>query len=370
MAICNPEKEKTILIVDDDENNLQLAAKIIHSAGFQVLLARDGLSALEICESELPDAIILDIMMPGMNGLDVCQQMREKEKLENTPIIFLSAAGEDEMLEKGLDCGGVDYVSKPVKTRILLARLKFHIERGILRKTICEKNSELDINNKKLIENEAQLKMAIQKLQLLSGITRHDILNKVTSLNGYMALIEDEVSGDEVTEYVTRAKENVETIRKQITFTRDYQQMGMHAPQWQKVQGIFQHVFRSMNNQSLIFETNLDGIECYADPLFERVCYNLIENSFRHGKNLTEIRIFFEIRGDNLILIYEDNGGGVPESQKENIFLRKYYKNSGFGLFLSKDILNITGLTIQEKGKEGTGVRFEITVPKKYYRLG
>lgn len=358
----------TVLIVDDDENNLQLSAKTLHSDGFQVLLARDGVSALEICDSVHPDAIILDIMMPGMDGFEVCRKIREKDGFADIPIIFLSAAGEEEMIEQGLGVGGVDFISKPVSNRILLARLRFHIEKGILQKTIYQKNEDLDRSNKLLLENEKQLKLAIKKLQLLSGITRHDILNKVTSLNAYITLIGDEVSGDDTLSYVNRAKDNVETIRELIMFARDYQDIGIQSPKWHNMQSLLIQVTRTLNVQSFVITIDLDTIECYADPLLEKVFYNLFENSIRHGKNLTHIWTSYEMKGDDLVIRYEDNGGGIPESEKENIFIRKYYKNSGLGLFISRDILNITGYTIIESGVEGTGVRFEIKIPKGYFR--
>ena len=106
----------------------------------------------------------------------------------------------------------------------------------------------------------------------------------------------------------------------------------------------------------------------WADPLLPRVFYNLIENSFRHGKNITTIQISNEIRDDCYVIVVEDDGGGIPPTEKENIFCRKFYKNTGFGLFLSRDILQITNFTIQEKGEYNRGARFEIRIPKGYYR--
>ena len=348
------DRKISVLIVDDDENNLQITAKVVHSAGYQVILARDGMSALEFTESVIPDAVLLDIMMPGIDGLEVCRIMKNNPALSDTPIIFLSAVGEEEKIETGLDYGGADFVSKPVSNRVLLARLRSHIERGILHKHLNEKNHEL--------------KQVVQKLHLLSGITRHDILNKITALNGYVALIREQIPESEPMEYIDRTKDIIGVITKQITFTRDYQEIGIHSPEWQNINEIIKRATGSLDIQSVLVEYNQEGLEIFADPLLERIFYNLFENSLRHGIDLTSIHLFMENQGENLMIVYEDDGGGVPDAEKENIFIRKYYKNSGFGLFLSREILEITGFLIQEKGEVGIGVRFEITIPNGYFR--
>jgi len=98
--------------------------------------------------------------------------------------------------------------------------------------------------------------------------------------------------------------------------------------------------------------------------------YNLLENALRHGGNLTRIRFHAEYAGNNALLICEDDGCGVPEQYKEAIFLRKHFRHTGFGLFLSRDILTITGLSIRETGEPGHGARFEIECSPGYFRNG
>jgi signal transduction histidine kinase len=101
--------------------------------------------------------------------------------------------------------------------------------------------------------------------------------------------------------------------------------------------------------------------------MFGRVFYNLFENSIRYGGSLTEIRIFSEMRDECLILIYQDNGCGIRAEEKERIFEKGYGKNTGLGLFLAREILALTGITIIENGTPGKGARFEIKVPEGMY---
>jgi len=108
----------------------------------------------------------------------------------------------------------------------------------------------------------------------------------------------------------------------------------------------------------------------YADPLLEKVFYNLVENSIRHGENLTRISFSVETVDDTARIVYTDDGCGVPEEFKEAIFIRKHFKHTGFGLYLSREILEITGISIRETGTPGKGVQFEIMVPTEYCRDG
>jgi signal transduction histidine kinase len=114
---------------------------------------------------------------------------------------------------------------------------------------------------------------------------------------------------------------------------------------------------------------NFTGLELYADPLIEKVIYTLFDNALNHGKTVTKIDFSAVKHNDILTVIYNDNGVGVPAEHKEAIFQRKYFTHTGFGLFLSREILSITGSTIRETGEPGKGARFEITVPAGSFRM-
>jgi signal transduction histidine kinase len=114
---------------------------------------------------------------------------------------------------------------------------------------------------------------------------------------------------------------------------------------------------------------NFEKIELYADPLLGKVFYTLIENALRHGKTVTSIEFSCRTLDDSLVVIYQDNGTGIPAEHKEAIFERRFFKHTGFGLFLSRTILGITGMTIRETGEPGKGARFEISVHAGAYRF-
>jgi sensor domain CHASE-containing protein/signal transduction histidine kinase len=224
-----------------------------------------------------------------------------------------------------------------------------------------------DITERK--KAEEAIKAANIKLNLLSSIIRHDILNQLTALRVQLELAKMQTTDPVQLDAIKKEEAAVDTISQQIEFTRDYQEMGVQAPQWQDVHRTILRAISLIHMEGITIKADLGTLEIYADALLERVFYNLFENSIRHGIGLTTITVSYQESGDGCVVIYEDNGGGIPHSQKENIFNRKFFKNTGFGMFLSREILSITELTIKETGEPMKGVRFEISVPAGAYRF-
>lgn len=224
----------------------------------------------------------------------------------------------------------------------------------------------VDITDSKL--SQEALTQANRKLNLLNNITRHDILNQLTALLGYIELAKQDNTDPAMTTYLEKEETAANAIRRQILFTRDYQNIGVNSPQWHNVAETITLATAIIDPRSVFVRVNIPPVEIYADPLLEKVFYNLIENSIRHGEHVTEIIVRAVERTDSLDIIIEDNGVGVPDAEKEHIFRREYFKNTGFGLFLSREILAITNLTISETGTPGKGARFIIRVPREQFR--
>ncbi|MDO9033750.1 MAG: ATP-binding protein [Methanoregula sp.] len=223
-----------------------------------------------------------------------------------------------------------------------------------------------DVTERKLAEEA--LKQTNKKLNLMSSVTRHDILNQITALSGFLELLKERLSDSTDLDYVEHGDRAVRNIKRQILFTRAYQEIGVHNPQWQKVDKIIRQATSELSLGPVTVEVNLDHYEVYADPLLVKVFYNLVDNSLCHGEKNTRIRFYYDLQPDHLSLICEDDGAGIPQNEKEHIFERGFGKHSGFGLFLAQEILSITGLTIKETGEPGKGARFEIHIPDGAYR--
>lgn len=215
---------------------------------------------------------------------------------------------------------------------------------------------------------EEAIKTVNQKLLLLSGITRHDILNQLTALNLYVQLVIDETTDTGIKEHLYQIDQILKTMQLHTEFTSDYQDVGLHEPVWQIPGDIFIQASAAFKDKGIEFKTGKMEYEIYTDPLLERVFYNLIDNSLRHGEHVSSISLTEYMNGHKLILVYHDNGTGILPAEKEKIFQKGFGKHTGFGMFLIHDILSITGISIREKGIYGEGVRFEITVPPDKFR--
>ncbi|MEI7433714.1 MAG: PAS domain S-box protein [Methanomicrobiales archaeon] len=220
-----------------------------------------------------------------------------------------------------------------------------------------------DITERKRAEDA--LSISNKKLNLLGSITRHDILNNLTVLLGYLSIIRNKNTDQTLGNYLQRSYDAAGQIQKHIEFTRTYQDLGLKVPAWQNVGTIVS----GLPGKDTRVISDIKGLEVYADPLLEKVFYNLYDNSLRHGKTVTEIRVHYALIPDGLFLFWEDNGTGVPEDMKEEIFERGVGENTGMGLFLVREILSITDISIAETGEGGMGARFEIRVPKEAYRF-
>ena len=221
-----------------------------------------------------------------------------------------------------------------------------------------------DITDRKKAEDA--LRQANRQLNLLTGITRHDILNKVTIILGYLGIAQRKSTDPALGEYFSKMESATKAIRSQIEFTRVYQDLGTNEPQWQVLDTIQP---RSHVPPDITFTADVEGILVYADPMLEKVFFNLLDNSVRHGQRVTAIRVASLQSGTSLTIVWEDNGVGIPPDEKEKIFERGFGKNTGLGLFLVREILAISGITIRETGTEGQGARFEILVPVGEYRF-
>ncbi|MDD1716295.1 MAG: ATP-binding protein [Methanolinea sp.] len=216
---------------------------------------------------------------------------------------------------------------------------------------------------------QAALKVANTKLNLLSEITRHDVMNQLTVLLGNLELSRQATTDPDVRAWIAKEERSALTIRQQIAFTSEYQDIGKQSPTWQSVRETFLSAARKHTTGDITFTADTGTLEIFSDPLFEKVFYNLIDNSLRHGGiGMKTIGIASEEDPEGLTILYKDDGEGIAEEDKPRIFERGFGKTGGMGLFLVREILAITGITISEKGEPGKGARFEIRAPKGAYR--
>jgi len=251
----------------------------------------------------------------------------------------------------------------PVEIR--LRRIEYTNDRGeseprIL--AICR-----DMTERRMAEQA--LELARKKLGLLNTVIFQDIQSTVFALSAYIQLAGNNRDEEKARAYVDKESFLVSKIVSSLNFTKNYQDLGIKPPRWQGVGQVFLYAISHLDSLKITRHMDVEGLEIFADPLLEKVFFNLVENSFVHGQRVTEISLTYRESVDGMTIVLTDNGVGIASGQKPQIFERGGGKSGGLGLFLAREILSITGITIRETGEAGKGARFELLIPKGAYRF-
>jgi len=339
-------KPTTILIAEDDYIVARMLEKNLTELGYKVAgMASTGQETIDLTGKFLPSLVLLDIRLWGeMDGIDAALTIQKRYHI---PVVYLTAYSDDATFNRAKGTSLYGYLIKPVAPNALRTTIEVALEKFRI---------------------EESLRQANRKLSLLSSITRHDILNTLTALIGAADLAKMTATDPLFLEHLEKESHLLSQIHRQIEFTRDYESLGTSLPVWQDIRALINSTGRQILPKKMTLDTTLRNIQIFADPLFEKVIYNLMDNAARHGGNLTYVRFTSEDHGSFLSLVCEDDGIGIPFEDKEKIFERGFGKNTGLGLFLVREILEITGFSIMENGVPGKGARFEIHVPYGMYR--
>jgi Signal transduction histidine kinase len=235
-----------------------------------------------------------------------------------------------------------------------------------------KRKREILVMTRELRASEEALRLTNKKITLLSNITRHDIRNQLTALKIYLELSRMTPQDPEKTvEYIEKEEQIALAIEHQLEFTRQYESLGVNTPAFQDLTTCIGEAKAGLNLDGIAVQvTEIPAVEIFADPLLKKVFFNLFDNSLRHGgPGMNTVTISVARDNGRLTITVEDNGTGIETGKKERIFDREYGQNTGLGLFLIREILDITRITISENGTPGHGARFVITVPAGAYRF-
>jgi len=426
-----PKKPMKLLVVEDSRTQAEYLRHILENEGYRVVLAANGLEALEQIKIDRPALVLSDIIMPEMDGYELCRRIRSDAAMASIPVILVTQLFDPVDVIKGLEAGADNIIIKPFEPQHVYSRIHSVLQMlsrpdpdgrsgtgievsfadsnhtitagrlqilTILLSTYdlaVRKNTELletherlnavneelqvtveklqQVNDDLFKENaerkkvEDALEKANKKLQLMASITRHDLLNQLMALHEYieLALVEKNAEPEKAWKYILTADGIVNQTVNTVRFTGDYQKVGIKSAVWHNVSTLIDNSLKHTSLGTVKLDNSVPvEIELYADPLIEKVFSNLIENAVRYGGiSMTTIRFSYGCKNNTCTIICEDNGTGIPADEKEKIFTYGFGKNTGLGLFLSREILNITGITIKETGDPHRGARFEITCP-------
>jgi signal transduction histidine kinase len=218
-------------------------------------------------------------------------------------------------------------------------------------------------------ELRAKIAFLENKLQLVGSITRHDVLNQMTAIFGYNELLGMMIEDVKLKSFLEKERQALDKIRRQFQFAKDYQNIAVEPLRWQNIKNLATRVSENFDLKGVKIIGDTGSASILVDPQFEKVFYHLFENALRHGVTATEIRITLRECDAGGVLTVENNGAGIPAAEKSKIFERGFGKGTGWGLFLVREILAVSGMTITETGEPGRGPRFEIALPPGTFRM-
>jgi len=375
----------TILIVDDNPTNIDLLRRFLAPEHYQIAALTSGEQALKLIAKINPDLILLDIMMPGLNGYQVCQRLKEDRLYQHIPVIFVTAKVEPEDLRRGFALGAADYITKPVNQDILLARVKnqqacvrqMKLERQLLEDS--EKMAKLGHMVASIAHEVAtpmsNIALAInciydETVKLHQALDRQ-VLNK-HALVEFFQMLEESLTLCEKNSQLATA---VMSSFKLVAVNQCSQQVlrfNLHEYLQDVLQALRPTLKRLPHNVKLDIDPDLFLLS-YPGAL-SQVMINLINNSLVHGFNEAsagEIAISAQDKGDKVLIHYRDNGHGIAEADRDTAFnpfftTKAGQGGSGLGLAISKKLVeNELKGTIELASQHTPGVLFIISVQKE-----
>ena len=216
---------------------------------------------------------------------------------------------------------------------------------------------------------EKKVSFLQNKLMLVGSVTRHDVLNQLTAIVGYNELLGMMITDEKLKSFLEKERTAIDKIRRQFQFAKDYQNIAVEPPRWQNIRNICTRVSEDFDLKGVKIIAETGPASILADPLIDRVFHHIFENALLHGATTTEIRIKLQEGGSDAVLAIENDGREIPAEEKDKIFERGYGKGTGWGLFLAREILAVTGMSISETCEPGKGVQFSISLPAGTFRM-
>lgn len=354
-----------ILAVDDNQENLRIISNFLKDEGYKIALALDGNSALKILEENSIDLILLDIMMPEIDGFEVCKRVKANPKTKEIPIIFLTAKNQTEDIVDGFKIGAVDYIIKPFKKDELMIRVKNHLELAGSRKKIIEMNRTRD---------------------KLFSIIAHDIRSPFAAIAQTIDAISNgfiEVGSDNFTELFNmlkkRTRETTTLLNNLLEWTKIQNQSISITPRLANVNTVLLECVQLLNgnaqDKSIAIEINLiEDNEAFFDEVTMHTAFrNIISNAIKFTPENGKIFIDVYSSEDSVAITIKDTGMGMSEARITEIVTKNIHytspgtKNemgSGLGLFLIKDFVEQNKGKLKVESKLNLGTTFTVYLPK------
>ncbi len=368
-------KKNLVLVVDDVEQNVAVVSQILRSHGYAVMAAFNGETALRMLEKRVPDLILLDIMMPVMDGFEVCAKIKENDNLKNIPVIFLSALSDTEVKVKAFNTGGVDYVSKPFQEAEVIARVAVHI-----------KIANLEREQRDFIE---KLTVMNDEKDRLMQIVSHDLRSPLGGIKGLSEILQNGAEA-EMPELVREFSEIiVQTSDTLLNLVNDLLDLAKIESGKQRLNiddfdivSVLQNAVRLQEKVAiskglqLVFQHSLPQVPFVItgdEPKITQVINNLLSNAIKFTPKGGSVDLSLSSLSDTQIcIVVKDTGIGIPSEHLPKVFEKfgihqrsgtSGEKGTGLGMTIVKTFVELHNGTIVVESEQGVGTRFTIVLP-------
>ena len=369
----NQETKPKIIVVDDSEFELQLVDWILQEKNYQTFLADNGSDALKMLENLTPDLILLDIMLPDIDGFEVCKKIKGIDKLQDIPVIFFTSLSNVDDIVKGFEAGGVDYLTKPFNKDELLVRIKNHLDL---------------ISSRRKIEFQAkELAQANALKDKMFSVISHDLRSPVGSIKQTLNFISlgmikpgEDLFNETIKDLIKTSDEAYALLENLLGWAKSQSNILNVIPESLELKPLAQSVAGLLKltseNKKISIQNNIpEGIMVFADlQMLQSVIRNLLSNALKFTRENGTIELKAVATNSEVIVSVKDSGVGISETRLKKIFdqnqpVKTFGTNkesgSGLGLILCKDFVEKNGGKIWVESKEGKGTAFSFTVPVK-----
>ena len=377
--------KELILVVDDQPANLKVISGVLNNQ-YALSVANSGERALKILETLHPGLILLDIMMPGMDGFQVCRILKQNEKTRDIPVIFLSAKTETDDIIKGFEIGAVDYIFKPFNSREIKVRIQNHLNLSNAKRKIAEQNAELEKFKSELEKTNGELQKSVAEKDKFFSIIAHDLKTPFNGLLGLLQILTEEnhkMSETSKTEMIESLYQSTKNVYSLIENLLEWSQTQRKSVSFNPKPVNTHEIVKQVNNllnarlnlKNIILENNINtSLVIDADEMMlSTVFRNLISNALKYSQRNGIIKVYAQ-KTDNGYITFsvQDNGVGMTEETKNKLFRLEDHvsipgteneKGTGLGLLLCKEFIEMHKGKIEVSSEVGVGSTFSFSLP-------
>lgn len=368
------DNQNKVLVVDDNPNTLSLLFDALEEAQFKVLIAEDGKSVLKRIKYLKPDIILLDVMMPEMDGFETCQHLKANEYSKNIPIIFMTALTETVDKVKGFEIGAVDYITKPIQIDEVLVRLKTHLTIHNLQNQLIQQNEELK-KSKQLAESANHAKSAF-----LANMS-HELRTPLNGILGYAQLLKREktVKNEQGLDIIQRSGEHL------LTLINDILDLSKIEAGKLEINPDKLHLSNFLSDIAFLFQmratqkaiefvyeavSDLPNLVYADEKRLRQILLNLISNAIKFTQQ-GQVRLTVKYQAARFHFEIEDSGAGIAADELDDIFSpfkqvgkqSKQIEGTGLGLAITKTLIEMMNGKLEVTSKLGVGSKFWFSIP-------